>query len=86
MLASLSNASGQVTPEVNTARMERKPTRPEAAIIDSLARAMDIVTQAHVHALQAKDDTIWAMETASKALTETVNTQSALIAELLSRV
>ena len=86
MLASLSNASGQVTPEVNTTRMERKPTRPEAAIIDSLARAMDIVTQAHVHALQAKDDTIRAMETASKALTETVNTQSALIAELLSRV
>ena len=88
MLASLSNASGQTTPEVKTTHTESNPTRTAEAssIIDSLARAMDIVTQAHAHALQAKDDTIRAMETLSKALTETVDTQTALIAELLGRV
>ena len=88
MLASLSNASGQTTPEVKTTHMESNPTRTAEAssIIDSLARAMDIVTQAHAHALQAKEDTIRAMDAAAKALTETVNTQTALIAELLGRI
>ena len=89
MLASLSNASGHTTPEANnSSSMDYHPHRakPSSSVIGALARAMDIVTLSHTQAMQAKDETIRAMEAASKALTETVNTQTALIAELLGRI
>ena len=84
MLASMSTASGQVTPDAKATKPAYKTET--SSVLDALARAIDVVTKAHTHTIQSKDDTIRAMETTTKALQETIASQTALIAELLARI
>ena len=79
----LASLSGQETPD---AKVATKPSYQTPSILSALTRAMDIVTRAHTHTIQAKDDAMRAMETTNRALQETVASQTALIAELLARV
>ena len=79
----LASLSGQETPD---AKVAIKPSYQTPSILSALTRAMDIVTRAHTHTIQAKDDAMRAMETTNRALQETVASQTALIAELLARV
>ena len=84
MLASMSTASGQVTPDAKAIKPSYKTET--SSVLDALARAIDVVTKAHTHTIQSKDDTIRAMETTTKALQDTIASQTALIAELLARI
>jgi hypothetical protein len=84
MLASMSTASGQVTPDAKATKPAYKTET--SSVLDALARAIDVVTKAHTHTIQSKDDTIRAMETTTKALQDTIASQTALIAELLARI
>jgi hypothetical protein len=72
MLANLSNGHHPID-------AKPKKSAQHESIISALTRAMDAISQAHIIALKAKDDTIKAMETASHALAETVRVQSILI-------
>jgi hypothetical protein len=86
-LASLRNISGNITPDAKSISKPRPSSKDTpSAIISALARAMEVVSQAHTHTLQSKDETIRAMEATAKALHDTVTTQTALISELLARV
>ena len=78
----VSLSSGDASPEKRMTTSKKQTLSDNASIISSLARAMDVVSQAHAHTLGAKDETIKAMDLASKALAETVRTQAALIAQM----
>jgi hypothetical protein len=71
----VSLSSGDASPEKRMTTSKKQTLSDNASIISSLARAMDVVSQAHAHALGAKDETI-------KALSETVRAQAVLIAQL----